>query len=115
LATEKNPARAEDERFCLLVAALNHSYWVAGCTLGALLGDNFHIETKGLDFVLTALFVVLTVEQALTVRRIFPFAVAAGAAAAALAVFPGQMLLASLSGVFVVLLWKSVRTDNVRA
>lgn len=115
LTTSKLGDRAQDERFCLLVSALNHSYWVAGCTLGALLGSSVRFNTKGLDFVLTALFVVLTLEQALAVRRMFPFAVAATAAAVTLAAFPGQMLLASLAIVFSVLLWKSQRSATSHA
>jgi len=107
LTAGRRVAADEDERFCLWVSGLNHGYWVAGCALGGLLGSRVRFETKGLDFVLTALFVVLAVEQARTVRRVLPFAAAACAAAVALAFFPSRMLLAALAMVFVFLFWKS--------
>jgi 4-azaleucine resistance transporter AzlC len=110
LTATKLRDRAEDERFCLTVSALNHSYWVAGCALGAFLGSRARVETKGLEFVLTALFVVLAVEQALTVRRWLPFVVAS---AAALLVCPGQMLLASLAIVFAVLFWMAEKDEVI--
>ena len=45
------------------VTLLNHCYWVAGATLGAILGSMIHINTKGIEFVMTALFVVMFVNQ----------------------------------------------------
>ena len=45
------------------VNLLNQIYWVFGATMGALLGYVIHFNTEGLDFVLTALFVVIFLEQ----------------------------------------------------
>lgn len=45
------------------ITLLDHSYWVFGSTLGGLLGSMISFNTKGLDFVLTALFVVIFVGQ----------------------------------------------------
>lgn len=33
--------------------------WVGGATLGGLLGNHITFDTKGLDFVMTAMFVVM--------------------------------------------------------
>ena len=49
--------------FMFFVTVLNHCYWVTGATLGALLGYIIHFNTKGIDFVMTILFVVLFIEQ----------------------------------------------------
>ena len=49
--------------FYLFVSLLNYSYWVFGTALGGILGNFITFNTKGLDFVLTALFVVLFLEQ----------------------------------------------------
>ena len=49
--------------FMLSVTMLNYCYWQFGTIAGALLGSVIHINTEGLSFVLTALFVVLFVEQ----------------------------------------------------
>lgn len=53
----------------LLISALNHIYWVAGCTLGAVLGPVIPFSTRGIDFALTALFVTVFCEQWLTTKN----------------------------------------------
>lgn len=49
--------------FMFFVTLLNHIYWVAGATLGALLGYIIHFDTTGIEFVMTALFVVMFINQ----------------------------------------------------
>ena len=49
--------------FMFFVTLLNHIYWVAGATLGALLGYVISFDTTGIEFVMTALFVVMFVNQ----------------------------------------------------
>lgn len=49
--------------FMLFVTMLNQIYWVSGATLGALLGYVIHIDTTGIEFVMTALFVVMFINQ----------------------------------------------------
>ena len=53
--------RARD--FYLAVSGLDYIYWVGGSVLGALAGKFIRFDTTGLDFALTALFVVLFLEQ----------------------------------------------------
>jgi 4-azaleucine resistance transporter AzlC len=42
---------------------LNHAYWFLGATVGGLLGSLVTLNTKGIDFVLVALFVVIFLDQ----------------------------------------------------
>lgn len=49
--------------FMFFVTLLNHIYWVAGATLGGLLGQVIHFDTTGIEFVMTALFVVIFTDQ----------------------------------------------------
>lgn len=42
---------------------MNYLYWVLGTFLGGTVGSFLHFDTTGLDFVLTALFLVLFLEQ----------------------------------------------------
>lgn len=49
--------------FYFFVTLLNHSYWVLGATLGGLFGSVLHFNTEGLEFVMTAMFVVIFLEQ----------------------------------------------------
>lgn len=48
--------------FYLWVTVLNWAYWVMGATLGAQLGAVLPFDTEGLDFVMTAMFVVIFLE-----------------------------------------------------
>ena len=47
----------------LFVTLLNHFYWFFGATLGGVFGSFIHFNTEGLDFVMTAMFVVIFLEQ----------------------------------------------------
>ena len=49
--------------FMFFVTLLNQIYWVVSATAGALLGYVIHFNTKGIEFVMTALFVVMFVDQ----------------------------------------------------
>jgi Predicted branched-chain amino acid permease (azaleucine resistance) len=49
--------------FMFFITLLDHGYWVLGSALGGLLGYMVSFNTKGLDFVLTALFVVIFIGQ----------------------------------------------------
>ena len=49
--------------FMTFVTLLDHIYWVAGATLGGLFGSLIRFNTDGLDFVMTAMFVVIFLEN----------------------------------------------------
>ena len=55
--------------FMFFVTFLNHLYWFFGATLGGIFGSLIHFNTAGLDFVMTAMFVVIFMEQWLKERR----------------------------------------------
>lgn len=49
--------------FYFFVTLLNHIYWVSGAAIGGIAGRLFTFDTEGLDFVMTAMFVVIFLEQ----------------------------------------------------
>ncbi len=59
------PPQVERKYFYFFVSAMDYFYWVAGTFLGGTLGSLLSFDVTGLDFVLTALFVVLFLEQML--------------------------------------------------
>jgi 4-azaleucine resistance transporter AzlC len=66
LCTTDAPEDVDNNWFRFFVTLLNHSYWVGGSILGSVLGSMISFSTNGLEFVLTALFVVIfsgTVEK----------------------------------------------------
>lgn len=73
ITTIEPPEDADPEFFDFCVTAFNHSYWIAGGVLGALFGTFISWNAPGLDFALTALFVVLLIEQIKTLKRPGPF------------------------------------------
>lgn len=54
------------------VTLLNQIYWVTGSTLGGILGSLVTFSTEGLDFVMTAMFVVIFLEQWLKEKNRIP-------------------------------------------
>ena len=57
------PEGVRPNLFYFFITFLDHCYWVLGSVLGAMLGSVVSFNTKGLSFVLTALFVVIFVGQ----------------------------------------------------
>ncbi len=51
------------KKFYFLISLLDYSYWSLGTLIGGLFGTLVNFNTEGIDFVLTALFVVLFMEQ----------------------------------------------------
>ncbi len=58
-----SPKDIDNTWFVFFITLLNQSYWVFSATLGGIIGSFTHFNIEGLDFVLTALFVVLLLDQ----------------------------------------------------
>ncbi len=76
--------------FYLSISLLNYIYWVFGTFLGGVAGQLFTFDTTGLDFVLTALFVVLFIEQMKKRENNLPGLIGLICTAACLTVFGAQ-------------------------
>lgn len=63
ISSVEPPEEVDRKSFYFWVSFLDYSYWIAGTAIGGIIGGLVEFDTKGLDFVLTALFVVLLVEQ----------------------------------------------------
>ena len=61
--TAQIPEDVDRKWFFFFVTLLNHFYWFSGATLGGLFGSLIHFNTEGLEFVMTAMFVVIFMEQ----------------------------------------------------
>jgi 4-azaleucine resistance transporter AzlC len=92
--------RGSDSKFVLGVTALNHFWWVLGCTLGAILKSNIRFDSTGMEFSLTCLFAVLLLEQWFKSKNIQPILLGVFCGAISLLLFGGQhFLLVSIFGV----------------
>lgn len=61
--TARIPEGIDRGCFMLWVSVLNFLYWVSGATLGGIFGSYIRFSTRGLDFVMTSMFVVIFMEQ----------------------------------------------------
>ena len=77
----------DKKRYYFWVSLFNHSYWVIGSVIGSLLGMVFPFSTEGMDFVLTALFVTIFVEQWMSTKNHIYALVGVAASVACLLVF----------------------------
>lgn len=68
VASAAVPEGVDKGWFYFFISILDHCYWIIGCTIGALLGSMVEFNTKGVDFVMTALFIVIFTDQWLSSR-----------------------------------------------
>lgn len=76
--------------FMFFVTLLNHLYWGIGAAIGGIFGSFVHFNTKGLDFVMTALFVVIFVEQWMREKKHYSALVGLGLSIFSLIIFGGN-------------------------
>ena len=105
ISTVEPPEHVEKKDFYFWISFLNYSYWVVATALGGLLGKFITFDTTGLDFALTALFVVLFMEQWKKKENRFAGVVGIACAAASLAIFGAdRMVIAAMALILLVLL-----------
>lgn len=94
LVTQNQPPEGMSRHtYCLVVTALDHFYWVCGCVIGNVAGALIPISFEGVEFVLTALFVTMFVEQWLTHKDHGPALIGLGATALCLLIFAKDIFL----------------------
>lgn len=71
LVSQKEPGQ-DGGKYYLYVSALDQFYWCVGTLLGAAAGQLLPLNYEGIDFVLTALFVTIFVEQWLSTKNHLP-------------------------------------------
>ena len=83
--------------FLLAVTLLDHLYWICGSVAGNLLGSALQINTHGLEFVLTALFTVIFIDQWRMTASRLPALIGVVTSVAALLIFgPGHFIIPAL-------------------
>lgn len=70
-----------------MIALFDHCYWITGSVIGAFLGQVLPFDMTGIDFSMTALFVVILVDQIRNDRRRAGMAAALAAIASFLCLF----------------------------
>lgn len=63
LCSTKYPPHVDEKKCMFYITLLHHTYWIAGSVIGAVAGQLIPFDFKGVDFSMTALFVVIFIEQ----------------------------------------------------
>lgn len=104
LVTQNQPPEGMSRHmYCFLVSLLNHGYWIVGCSLGGVLSKVLPISFEGVEFVLTALFVTMFIEQWISTKHHLPALIGVGSTVICLLIFgrdifliPSMIVIASL-------------------
>lgn len=105
LTSTKDPAGVNRAKYYFYITAFNQIYWVIGTLIGAAAGSFITINTQGLDFALTALFLVLLLEQWKGHNTKLPFLIGSGCAVLSiLLIGTKNMLLAAVISSMLILL-----------
>lgn len=118
LAGVQAPEGVDEKAFYFSIALLDHLYWIAGSVIGAVAGALITINTQGIDFAMTALFLVIAVEQWQSNTRHAPVCLGAAGTLACLLTFGpenGRFLIPALvilvAGLLMLRPWLEHRTS----
>lgn len=96
------PEGVERKHYYFWVSLMDQSYWVLGSFLGGLLGSAITFNTEGIDFAMTALFVVIVAEQWENTKMHIPAAVGVAVSLVCLFLFgPSNFLIPAMLGISV--------------
>lgn len=90
--------------FLFFVTLLNHLYWFSGATIGGLVGSLLSFNTEGLEFVMTAMFVVIFLDQWLKEEKHYTALIGLGASVGCLLLFGADsFMIPTMIGILVLL------------
>lgn len=87
LCTTKTPEGVDEEKFLFAISIMNQSYWILGSAIGGIAGTLIPFNSEGIDFAMTALFVVIFVEQWFDKKNRVPEMIGVAVAVICLTVF----------------------------
>ncbi|MCQ2554820.1 MAG: AzlC family ABC transporter permease [Clostridia bacterium] len=91
--------------FMFFVTLLNQTYWVTGSTMGAVLGSFIRFNTEGLDFVMTAMFVVIFLEQLMKEKKHYTAIIGVGASVLCRLIFGADSFMIPTMILILCMLW----------
>lgn len=104
LCSLEPPAYINKNWFYFFIALLNQCYWIVGTAIGSIAGSIIPFDSTGIDFAMTALFVVIFVEQWESSKNHLPAITGLVVALICLIIFgPDNFIIFSMIGILVVL------------
>lgn len=100
----KIPEDVDKGWFMLFVTWLNRFYWVSGATIGGLVGSLLKFDTSGISFVMTAMFVVIFLDQWLKEKSHASSLIGIGVSVLCLVIFgPDSFMLPTMAAIILIL------------
>ncbi|WP_333861851.1 AzlC family ABC transporter permease [Clostridium sp.] len=93
LCSSKPPEGVNNDWFLFCIAFFNQIYWIIGTIIGSLAGSLIKFNTKGIDFAMIALFVVILIEQWHTYKNHAPALIGICAAIFSILIFGNNNLI----------------------
>jgi len=115
VSRNQSPEGISFHGYCLLVSFFDQCWWVGGTALGALAGDLLPLNFEGIEFVLTALFVTIFVEQWLSTKNHFPAIVGVAVTVVCLVIFGKDVFLIPSMCLIAAILVMARKTGKVAA
>ena len=110
------PEGVDSGAFYFWISFLDQCYWILGSILGGLLGQVIPFDTTGVDFAMTALFVVIFTEQWLTHKNHLPALIGLGVSFICLLLFgPDSFIIPSMVAIALLLTLLRHRTEEEEA
>ena len=102
LCSAKVPEGMDKKWFMFFIALMDQLYWIAGTAIGALAESLIPFDSTGIDFAMTALFIVIFVEQWESTRNHIPAVLGLAVTLLCLVIFgPDWFIIAAMAGIFV--------------
>ena len=102
LCSAKPPEGMDKKWFMFFIALMDQLYWIAGTATGALAGSLISFDSTGIDFAMTALFIVIFVEQWESTKDHIPAILGLAGTLLCLVIFgPDWFIIAAMAGIFV--------------
>ena len=113
LVTQNQPPEGMSRhQYCFLVTLFDHIYWIIGCSLGNIATKLLPISFEGVEFVLTALFVTMFVEQWLSHKNHLPAIIGVASTVLCLTLFGKDIFLIPSMILIAVLLTVTKKTGR---
>ena len=112
----KIPEDVDKGWFMLFVTWLNRFYWVSGATIGGLVGSLLKFDTSGIGFVMTAMFVVIFLDQWLKEKSHASSLIGIGVSVLCLVIFgPDSFMLPTMASIILILTAARKKLDTPEA
>ena len=114
LCTTKIPEGVEKDKFLFAIALMDQSYWIIGSFIGGVLKSVLPFNAEGIEFAMTALFVVIFIEQWMEKKNRVPAVIGIAAAVICLQIFgTANFVLPTMLSIIMILFVSRKRLEEV--